>query len=101
MITDRRGVPLIPQWPTAGDVLVRACVAHLLGFKRQRDPLAAAQRTWPRDTAVADVIKGATSPATLASASAHPIRRRRFLHEPRAGVRGRRGARSLREGIVR
>lgn len=70
MMTDRRGIPLVPQWPVAGDVIVRAAVAHLLGHKRQRDPLVLAQKAWARDTAVAEIIKGATSPASLTSASA-------------------------------
>ena len=70
MMTDRRGIPLVPQWPTAGDVLVRAAVSHLLAFKRQRDPFILAQKTWTRDPAVAEVIKAAVSPATLTSASA-------------------------------
>ena len=70
MMTDRRGIPLQPMWPNAGDVIVRAATAALLGHRRNRDPIMFASKAWSRDSAVGEILKAATSPATLTSASA-------------------------------
>lgn len=50
-------------------MIVRAAAAHLLAHRANRNPEVLAQKQWSRRPEVAEVIRAASSPATLTSAS--------------------------------